>query len=188
MSKIVSHAKTASDVSRMRPRHHRAFSLVEVVLALGIVTIALFPMIGLLSVALDATGSAGDDTALAAMCAQALADLRAAPFDALGDPAPRQAATIPATLPTTLADSTYYFSTEGTLISGTNAAGDPHALYECVVKKFPESDTQGEKSGSTAGPYNRVKLELFFSWPVSSNPDPAKRAGKQWYYASIARY
>jgi len=158
------------------------FSLIEVVLALGLVSFALLPMIGVLSVALGVSSSAGDDTALAAMSAQVLADLRAAPFDALGNPAPSQVALPATTLPATLTDSVYYFTSDGVLITATNAATSPVVLYKCDVSKVPDPGTQAPNGGI----YNRVMLQLSFSWPPGQNF--SRPAGQKCYYASISRY
>lgn len=160
----------------------RGFSLIEVVLALGVATVALVSVVGLLGVAVNTSGSAGHDTLLVAMSNEVLNDLRAAEFDALWKDVPRTAKSVAA--PTGApADSTYYFSNEGALVAAANKA-DFATLYQCVVKKTPDPASQLTASS----PHNLLKLQLTFTWPVSANADPAKRPNRQIIYASIARY
>jgi uncharacterized protein (TIGR02598 family) len=163
---------------------NRGFSLVEVVLALGVASIALVTIIGLLGVAVNTSGSAGHDTLLVAMTNEVLNDLRAAEFDGLWKALPRaEKKPTPAATSVAWADSTYYFSNEGALVDAAKAA-DFATMYQCVVKKTPDPTSQL----TPTSPYNLVKLQLTFTWPVSANSDPAKRPNRQTIYASIARY
>jgi len=163
---------------------NRAFSLVEVVLALGVASIALVSVIGLMGVAVNTSGRAGHDTLLVAMTNGVLNDLRAAEFDALWKAKPREEKkpVAPAASAAPL-DSIYYFSNEGAPV-GVAKKDEFSTIYQCVVKKTPDPTSQL----STGSPYNLVKLQLTFTWPVSANTDPAKRPNRQTIYASIARY
>lgn len=160
------------------------FSLIEVVLALGVATVALVAIIGLLGVAVTTSGSAGHETLLAAMSNGVLNDLRGAEFDALWEDAPRTKQKPTAPSPgVAWKDSTYYFSNEGAIVDATKKA-DFATLYQCVVKKTPDPASQL----TPGSPFNLVKLQLTFTWPVSAHADPAKRPNRQTIYASIARY
>lgn len=158
----------------------QAFSLAEVVLALGLCSIALLSIVGLLGVSMKSSQDAGDHTALAAMSQQVLTDLAAAPFNALGEAQPRATANPPATLPEILADSIYYFNDQGIMV----AANADDVVYQCTVRKTPDASTRGLDDG----PFNRVQLELHFTWPVTANADPARRPHQQRLHASLVRY
>jgi len=160
------------------------FSLVEICIALGIASVALLSVVGLLGGAMDTSSTAGQDTSLAAMTALITGDLHAAPFDALGQASPKTPMTVKATLPLAMADTIYYFTAEGTPLTGPDAATRPDSQFQCVVKKSVDESyrTAGQ------GPYNLVNVELNFTWPVAASTDPAKRPGKAFFHASIARY
>lgn len=78
-------AKRSDHVSRRGPEEKRtspfrlpagqAFSLVEIVLALGIVSFCLVALMGLFSVGLNASKQAADDTTIASMTAQILGEV-----------------------------------------------------------------------------------------------------------------
>ncbi len=93
----------------MKGTRLHGFSLVEVVIAIGIMAFAITAMIGLLSVAMQSDKSSGVDTAIAAMSQQVLGSLRAMPYVSLP------------------ASTNYYFDVEG---SGCELS---RAIYECVV-------------------------------------------------------
>jgi len=86
-----------------------AFSLVEVVIAIGIVSFALLAMMGLASVSLQSERSSASDTDLAALSQQVFSRLRSLPF-------------------ASLSDTNYFFDADGS--PTTNSAG---AVYECAV-------------------------------------------------------
>ncbi|TLD68931.1 hypothetical protein FEM03_19925 [Phragmitibacter flavus] len=159
------------------------FSLAEVTLALGIASVALLSVVGLLSLAMDTSEEAGEDTALAAMTGMVVGDLHVVPFDALGRSKP-WSAMAEAAAPGPMEDSVYYFTQEGVPLSGTLAATDPKAHFECVVEK---SEDEGFRriAGSVS---NLVEVKLHFTWPVSANADPNLRPGESIFHASIARY
>lgn len=159
------------------------FSLAEVTLALGIASIALLSVVGLLSLAMDTSGTAGQDTALTTMAGFVTGDLHVAPFDQLGRPFPTLPMGEDETMPATLADSIYYFTQEGVPLPKTATATSTEAHFECVVKKSVD-----ESFRSVGGISNMVQVQLNFTWPVSTSPDPAKRPEKSTFHASIARY
>ena len=159
------------------------FSLAEVTLALGIASIALLSVVGLLSLAMNTSGTAGEDTSLTTMAGLITGDLHAAPFDQLGRSTPRLPMADGETIPATFVDSIYYFTQEGVPLSAAATASSPDAHFECVVKKSVD-----ESFRSVGGVSNLVQMQLNFTWPVSTSPDPDKRPGKSTFHASIARY
>ncbi len=162
----------------------RAFSLVEVVLALGVASVALVSIIGLMGVAVNTSGSAGHDTLFVAMTNGVLNDMRSAEFDSLWKDIPRNFKNVaPVSGTAAPVDSIYYFSNEGALVPAANKA-DFSTMYQCVVKKTPDPASQV----AAGKPFNQMKLQITFTWPVSANADPAKRPNRQTIYASIARY
>lgn len=86
-----------------------AFSLIEIVLAIGIISFSLLAMFGLVSVSLQSNRASASDTDLASMSRQVLATLRNLPFSSLPSA------------------TNYYFGPDG---SPTNSAA---ALYDCAV-------------------------------------------------------
>ncbi|MEI9898086.1 MAG: hypothetical protein WDN28_30570 [Chthoniobacter sp.] len=169
------------------------FSLVEVVLALGISAFGLVSILGLLNAGADSDGAAGRDTTLVSMSNYVLNEMRAAPFDALWakDPANSPNATPSMDAPV---DSTYYFTDAGVPVAAADASTTFDLLYMCVVHKTADSLTQNTSTGY----YNQLKLQLEFSWPATGEEAAAKpgdpppppaigKAGTQTLYASIAR-
>ncbi|MFA7342976.1 MAG: hypothetical protein WC003_01610 [Terrimicrobiaceae bacterium] len=94
-----------------------AFSLVEVVLAIGVLAFAITAMMGLLTVAMQSDKSSSSDTSLAAMSRQVFNSLKAMPYSNL----------------TTLTNGTnYYFDRDGSECPPSGA------VYECAVKLTPD--------------------------------------------------
>jgi uncharacterized protein (TIGR02598 family) len=93
----------------MKCAGQRAFSLIEVVLAIGILAFAITAMMGLLTVAMQSDKASSSDTAIAAMSRQVFNSLKAMPY---------------ASLPT---GTNYYFDADGTECAPSGA------LYECAV-------------------------------------------------------
>lgn len=162
----------------------RGFTLMEVALTLVIIAIVVVSLISMLGVALNSDRIAGRDTVLVAMSSQVLNRLRAAPFDGLWleDPSATPIPS-PSTNPTP-PNTTYYFSDDGTLLATSTTDAPPEAVFRCVVRKIPD-DSSRAVPGS--GPYNRVKLDLEFSWPIIGK-DATARPNLQILHASIARY
>lgn len=164
--------------------HQQAFSLVEITLALGIAAVALVSVIGLLGVGTGANANSDRETNLVAMSQHVLAQLRVADFDSLWAAEP-EANDIPTPKgdPGAPQDSVFYFDQEGARLE-VGEEESFKATYECRVKKTPDTGTRI----SNNGPYNLMKLELFFSAPISANKDPEKRPTRHTIHASIARY
>ncbi len=157
----------------------------EVALTLAIIAIVVVSLLGMLGTALDSDRMAGRDTLLASMSSQVLNRLRAAPFDALWLAEPTQNPNPPAPGSTPPVDTTWYFSDDGTLLAAAGTTVPDAAIFRCVVQKVPE-DASRTVSGS--GPYNRVMLNLQFTWPVSAATSATAKPNLQILHASIARY
>jgi uncharacterized protein (TIGR02598 family) len=162
--------------------HPDGFSLVEVVLAIGVAVFALVSVLGLLNSATITDGNAGRDTTVAAMSEYVLSDLRSVPFDALWAADPTTV-TNPAPSTTAPANSTYYFSNEGAPMTAADAAASFDVAYLCTVLKTPDSLTQSAGNGN----YNQLKLQLLFNWPVNAGKT-VQKPGTRTIYASIARH
>lgn len=156
------------------------FTLVEIVLAIGVATFGLVGVLGLLNAATGTDGDAGRDTTLVSMSDYIVTEMHAVPFDALWAADPTSARNVgPST--NSPVDSTYYFTNEGAPLATATAGNSFDLLYKCVVKKTPDTITQTVSSGVT----NQLKLQLQFSWPASGSA--AGKAGSKTLYASIAR-
>lgn len=91
-------------------KNHRAFSLVEVAIAMGIVAFAIVSLIGLMGVSLDAGRRANDDTQVAMLARKALGQFLTTPYSSLSN-------------------QVIYFDQEGELLSSS-----ADAYFECDTK------------------------------------------------------
>jgi uncharacterized protein (TIGR02598 family) len=162
----------------------RGFTLVEVVLALGIATIGLVSILGLLNAATDADGDAGNDTKLVAMSDYVLNELHTVPFDALWTADPIQNWNVAPSMDTTPSDTVYYFSNEGVPIPASTVTSNPDFLYKCVVRKAADISSQNVLTGF----YNQLKVQLDFYWPTSVGDEPLGKPAKKTLHASVARH
>lgn len=124
---------------------------------------------------------ASTDTALGTMTQQIISEMRSLPFDSLGSELmdPTDASEV---LSEQTEDSYFYFTTDGEQVDWMGGEPPMTVAYECRVRKKVDLESQ-----SKDGSFNLVKLELLFSWPVSSQIEPEKRLGKIYTYASVAR-
>lgn len=122
----------------------RALSLVEVTISLGIVAIALVPVIGLMGVGLNSARESVNDSRLSAMIRVVSDDLRARPFALLV--AELQSA----------GTTSYYFDEEGMILPPSGAGA---AIYRCTVVQVPLSPSDATLDGSL------VRLRMDFSLP-----------------------
>lgn len=128
----------------MKIRHQQAFSLVEVVIAIGIISFALIAIIGLMASSQISDREATDDTLLPAMVAGVLDELRRQSRKSF-PPSP----------------ATFYFNLAGTLQTDGNGnpISSPNAdsLYRCNVTI----------SDGVAGASDKMKiLRMSFFWPA----------------------
>ena len=189
------------------------FSLVEVVIAIGIAAFTLATIGGIFGITNQSALDSSHDTLITSMIGQVMGDLRPLPFDTLWSADPRGAtpaylaSLAPAATPIPPANppsnSTYYFTSEGVLIEPSatgafSATGYTNApvttVYRCTVTKTPDPAT--ESFGANAG-YNRLQLTLRFDWPIPSNATPVPQGAVvtvsngpnvKTVYESIARY
>lgn len=117
----------------------RAFSLVEVAIALGLLSFVLLSIIGLLGVGLNSSRSAHLDTIQASTARQALSAVRTADFD-------------------TFDTGTYWFTLDGARL--TNSVD---AYFECRVTADEADDAPDD-----AQPHLRI-LHLEFVHPVAAS-------------------
>ena len=126
--------------------NRNGFSLVEVVMALGIVAFALVSMLGLFSVGIGASKHSGEDTEVASMSAQVMSRLRNITNSA-----------VPAT-------TNLYFDYQGRF---TNTANSQYGYYECRLTTQSASST--EISSDTT---SLIKAKMTFCWPSSTSQRP----------------
>ena len=131
---------------KQRPGGTASFTLVEVVLAVGVATFALVAILGLFSVGLNIAKKADQAKTLATMSLQVMGQLRGG------------------TNSTVNLNTNFYFDTYGTPTNVTSA------YYNCQVittsANYPQLDNVGG---------NFISTILKFSWPASS-PVPNQSA------------
>jgi len=117
-----------------------AFSLVEVAIALGLLSFVLLSIIGLLGVGLNSSRSAHLDTIQASIARQALSAVRTADFD-------------------TFSSGTYWFT-----LNGARLTNSIDAYFECQVTADEAADAPED-----ARPHLRI-LQMEFVHPVAAPP------------------
>lgn len=161
--------KIQPDSELSTARRNRGFSLVEVVLALGLISCALLPMVGLLSIGFTTNRESTEDMNLTLSAETALSILRFEGF-----------ASVSANTAYQPTDTTpdFFFDTNGRLI--VDAAGlpattpDSSAHYACFITR----QTPALDQATTQLLY----LQLKFSWPWPAS------AGKRIVIGSLAKY
>ena len=144
----------------------RAFSLVEVVLALAIISFALLAMFGLISISLKADRDSSSDTVLAEMHRQVMGELRTGTFGNL--PSLKY----------------YYFDVDGspcTPASSDVPANPPSAQYQCRADIAADQRVTDANYSVTA---NLKNVTLTFMWPVVSGSGPHSEV----FHCDIANY
>lgn len=184
----------------LRSSVKHGFTLVEVVLALGIATIGLVSILGLLNAATDADGDAGRDTTVVAMADYVLNELHTVPFDALWSQDPAQNWNASPSMSTNFPDTIYYFTNEGSPILASSVATNPDFVYKCVVRKSVETNPNSPLySGNLlTGFYNKLNIQLDFYWPATVGDEPvdnnpvgnkqSSKIAKRTLHVSIARH
>lgn len=148
----------------MIPRRSPAkgFSLVEITLSLGVMSICLLAVLGLLPIASQTNRSAAADTAAASIATALLADIRATP---------RAAATSSQFAVPFAANSVLFFDAEGQATTTLNN----NSIYKAEVT-FPINS-----SGTNAATFVHVKV----SWPAAAAP--ANADGKAEMFSALNR-
>lgn len=137
------------------------FSLVEVILSLGIVSFALVAMLGLLSVGFNASKQSTEDTLISTMTSKITSELRG---------------TSSVTAATMTTPKEYYFDAQGILM--TTGTG---AVYYCQATMRHPSSSEVADLGSRFG-----ILTLDFTWPATIS-DKTKRPYKETIHVTIPR-
>lgn len=137
------------DVYRSTRRQLRkgrnAFSLIEVVLALGVISFCVIPLLALMSVGLQSSKSSQQDTALATATKYILSDLR------------RQSS---------LTNQTYVFDYEGIPTSPVAISSQP-GFYTSTVSVINNPLATVTSWGSNNP--NLIGIKIVFTWPGQTN-------------------
>lgn len=179
-------------------KKHAAFSLVEAVLALGIVSFALSSVLVLLPVAMDSGKASRDDTLLVTMAGDLLSSLQSRRFIISSDSSQQArqdlldgtddvaAGAAPEKVVVEL-----YFDVAGRLLRGANGAPlnqsdamKEGAIYRCRQTVQGDVETLGPPGANSTQAVNLVRVELDFQWPLMAT----KPMNRKVIYASIARY
>ncbi|XHR30980.1 MAG: type II secretion system protein [Chthoniobacteraceae bacterium] len=158
----------------------RGFSLIEIVLVIGVISFSLVAILGLLSAGLNSSKNALDESLIAAMSRQVISSLRQQYFTNN-------------TLFTSLETSgstnlkTVYFNTSGVLVDGT-ASGFDRPIYECVVTAVSRTDLLGPAPKVSISIPCLLDLTLTFNWPMADGKVVEGKASTYNLHTSIARY
>jgi uncharacterized protein (TIGR02598 family) len=114
-------------------RRERAFSLVEVTLALGIMAIAFIPIFGMLPVGMQTYRDSADKTQTIRITQKLLAEAQQTPFDKLS----------------TLYSEVTYYDDEGEEIIVTSGGEPPNYIYSAMIE--PVSENVSNNNTSTVG-------------------------------------
>ena len=151
---------------------HLGFSLVEVVLALGLICCALLPMVGLLSIGFTTNRESTEDMNLTLSAETALSILR---FEGFSSVATNTAYQPGDTTPD------FYFDANGRLIVDANGlpatTPDSTAHYACFVTR----QTPALDQATT----HLLYLQLKFTWPW---PVPTANRPNRIVIGSLAKY
>jgi uncharacterized protein (TIGR02598 family) len=159
----------------MSPRLIHGFSLVEVVLALGVAAFCLIAVMGLLSSGLGSNQSAIDQTEAASIARSIAGDLRATPATSgtaasispqfgFSIPAPGQS--VPQSYPNVL------FFAEGLLPVGSSAAST--AAVNATSDPLFRADVT--LTSPNAGQRMATMARILVTWPALTNPNPSSPA------------
>jgi uncharacterized protein (TIGR02598 family) len=144
------------------PLPSKGFSLVEITLSLGVISICLLAVLGLLPIASQTNRLAAADTAAASIASALLADIRATP---------KAAATSSQFAVPFNANAVLFFDAEGE----ATATLSNSSIYRADVV-FPLNS-----SGANAATFIHVKV----SWPAAASPSNA--AGKAEMFTAVNR-
>lgn len=148
----------------------RGFTLIEVVMALGIFAFAIIALFGLMSVGLRNSRESGEDLALGLMTQTVVTALHSEGFASVQQNPMYASATSPA----------LYFDLDGKLI--VDASGHPvttvpaDGAYACAVQRSSPTNLNTDKT---------MLLRLEFSWPLSA---PVANRQKKAILTSLAQY
>jgi uncharacterized protein (TIGR02598 family) len=156
---------------KIKHPYRRGFSLVEVVLALGIAVFCLFVIVGLLPVGLTSNQASINQTVAAGLAKEIISDLRVTPKTnpATNQKSPQYQITVPATGTST---STLFLKQDTSAAGAENTDAIPatNPLYRAtLVFTVPPAKTNyfGLVSNSaTTGAATLVFVRLLITWPA----------------------
>jgi uncharacterized protein (TIGR02598 family) len=129
----------------------KAFTLVEIAIALAVVSFALLALLGLISVSLQSSRNASQDTEIALASEYALSTLTTNTYANL------------ATTPPT----TNYFDFQGAPTAQSGAAGP--AAFACVVQTSTNMAPFAWAAANGVSNTNFIAVKLTFTWPGQTN-------------------
>jgi uncharacterized protein (TIGR02598 family) len=150
-------------MKKPRNKSRAGFSLVEVVIALGVTAFCLISILGLIFAGLQGTQQTSEQTGAVGIATDVIADLKATPTQ--GTPtSPNFGITIPTTATTT--PMTFFIESDGSASSTAASPNfaktpDQNARYR-VSLGFPQSTT-----GRSATP-----VRVMITWPALADPNP----------------
>jgi uncharacterized protein (TIGR02598 family) len=133
--------------SRMLIKRQAAFTLVEIALALAVVSFALIALLGLVSVSLQSSRDANHDTEIALASEYALSSLTTNSFASLA----------------TMAPTTTFFDFQGAPTTQTSTTAP--AVFNCIVQPSANLAPFVWANGNP----NLVAVKLTFTWPGQTN-------------------
>ncbi len=138
-------------MKRKRKTWARGLTLVETVLAIGIIAVAIVPVIGVLGVALTTLRDSSEETSRAAIVNFVNSDLRARMYGtnsySLGC----------ASNILTSANTTYYFDAQGNWVSTGTASDSSRILYSATP------------SGTASGKLIQYNVKITWPYPANAN-------------------
>lgn len=155
-------------------KRESAFSLVEVVIAIGLISFAVLSLVGLLLTGLKSTRESGEDTSLAFCTETAQELLRAEGFSS----ASTKAAYAPG-----MTNPAFYFDSAGVIQTDTNgvplASANSESLYGCTVTRRAPAVAPVQTTT------NFLICQLKFVWPLTA---PATNRQQRIVPMSLANY
>jgi len=154
----------------MKHRDIKAFSLVEVTLALGVAAICLLSIFGLLPIGLNSNQASVEQTTAASLARAIVSDLRAAPITSGSS----SGFGINFPTSTTAVNHTLWLTEWGTKAGDIDTQADPanNPRYRALVTLTPPSTTTSKSA---------TFVRMVISWPAMAdrtpNVDPSHAAG-----------
>ena len=135
-----------------------AFSLVEVVLALGVATFCLLPIFALLPIGLTTNQNTIRDTTAANLASAVTADLLATPAASTNSFSPRYGLTVP-TLGGVPVTNTIYLTEDSSIPSPPSQPSATEVTYLATVVVNP----------TALGSLNAAAARILITWPARAN-------------------
>jgi uncharacterized protein (TIGR02598 family) len=135
------------------PQRRSGFSLIEVTLALGVVSFCLVPLFALLPLGMNTSQNASQQAAATEVATAISADLQASPI--IGGTSSRFG------IPVQSGSSTLFIAQDGSVVTGSRTAG-LSSKYRATLTISPDaSDT------------TLLKVWIFVTWPALADPSSA---------------